>query len=195
MFVFDIETLDIDSSAVILSAAIVYMGDLERDTTEDLSDVYSSLLEKTLYVKFKVSEQIDEGRTASKATLDWWKEQNSEIRALAFNPSRQDVCVEDGVGIIKKYMKDHGMDKDTIVWARGSLDQMAIDSLCRWFNIEPIAHYAQWRDVRTAIDCLATKPHRGYSDLIKPFNNKLIVKKHDPRHDVCYDALMLEYYA
>lgn len=196
MFVFDVETLSVESTCVVLSCAMTYMGDLDANTGhENLNEIYRDLLEnKTLYVKFLAKEQIDAGRHVSKDTLEWWKQQDVFTRALAFNPSEDDVIVEAGIARIKNFMRKWGYDgKNTTVWIRGTLDQMAIDSLCKWFDVEPITHYGNWRDVRTAIDLLAESSNRGYCHMRKAFDRNL-VRKHDPRHDTCYDALMLVYH-
>lgn len=195
MFVFDVETLSVESTCVVLSCAMTYMGDIDENTEDSLEEVYSDLLEnKTLYIKFLAKEQIDAGRHVSKSTLEWWKKQDADIRALAFNPSKEDVTVDVGVRRINNFMRKFGYDgKNTIIWIRGTLDQMAIDSLCKWFEVEPITSFANWRDVRTAVDLLAETSNKGYCHLRKHFNPD-IVKKHDPRHDCCYDALMLTFY-
>lgn len=196
MFCFDIETLSTESNCVILSCAMNYIGNLDENTGHDnLNEIYKDLLEnKTLYVKFLAKEQIDAGRHVAKDTLDWWKKQDPEIRALAFNPTKEDVTAEVGVRRIKDFMRKWGYDgKNTTVWIRGFLDQMAFESMCKTFDIEPFTHYSNWRDVRTAIDILAETSNKGYCHMRKAFDRNL-VRKHDPRHDVCYDALMLVYH-
>lgn len=175
---------------------MTYMGNLDENTGNDnLNEIYLDLLEnKTLYVKFLAKEQIDAGRHVSKSTMDWWKKQDPQIRALAFNPTPEDVTVDVGVRRIKDFMKKWGYDgKNTTIWIRGFLDQMAFESLCDTFEVEPFTHYSNWRDVRTAIDLLAETSNKGYCHMRKAFDRNL-VQKHDPRHDCCYDALQLVYH-
>ena len=196
MFCFDVETLSTESNCVILSCAMTYIGDLDANTGHDnLTEIYKDLLEnKTLYIKFLAKEQIDAGRHVSKDTLEWWKKQDPEIRALAFNPTKEDVTADVGVRRIKDFMRKWGYDgKNTTVWIRGFLDQMAFESMCSTFELEPFTHYSNWRDVRTAIDLLAETSNKGYCHMRKAFDKNL-VRKHDPRHDTCYDALMLVYH-
>lgn len=69
---------------------------------------------------------------------------------------------------------------------------MATDSLCVALDIQPIEHYCNYRDVRTAIDILAETARRGYCQMIKPFNRDLVLKHH-PSHDISLDVLMLKY--
>jgi hypothetical protein len=82
-------------------------------------------------------------------------------------------------------------DKQTM-WARGSLDQMAIDSLAVKFGLEELTGYAQWRDVRTAIDILYGTTN-GYVEVVHPLFQRHQVIKHHPVHDCALDAMQLLY--
>ena len=64
MFIFDTESLGVESNAVVLSAALIHFDPEMRPT-------YDDLLEDACFVKFSAKEQIDMGRTISKSTLQW----------------------------------------------------------------------------------------------------------------------------
>jgi hypothetical protein len=73
MFIFDVETLGVESNAVILSAALIHFDPEKRPTYQDLID-------DACFVKFKAKEQGHNGRTISKSTLEWWKTQHEYVK-------------------------------------------------------------------------------------------------------------------
>jgi hypothetical protein len=188
MFMFDIETLGIESTAVVLSAAIICF-DPEKDS--DIS--FRELVERGLLVKFDAKDQVKRlDRTMTKSTLDWWGKQGSYQQKLSFVPdASRDMISENGIEAIRKYINQYhrGADPQTMtIWARGSLDQMAIDSLALKAGVERIAPFNRWRDVRTAVD-LMTDSKNGYCT-VRDLNRDEVVK-HDPVHDCALDILML----
>jgi hypothetical protein len=185
MFMFDVETLGVESTCVILSAAMVHFDPEKRPT-------YQDLLDNSCFVKFDVKEQLQLGRTSSKGTLDWWKGQHEYVRKVSLDPSREDMTVENGLNAFYNYMsKFANADKQTM-WARGSLDQMAIDSLAVRVGMQEITGYNVWRDVRTAVDILYGTTN-GYVDVDHPLFKRHEVIKHHPVHDCALDAMQLMY--
>jgi hypothetical protein len=127
---FDVETLGVESNAVVLSAGLIHFD-------PDLRPTYQDLLDNACFVKFDVKEQLAVGRTVSKSTLGWWKDQHEYTRKVSLDPSRDDMTVENGVKQLQDYMaKFPNADKQTM-WARGSLDQLVIDSLA-WKKLQGI---------------------------------------------------------
>lgn len=190
-FVFDAETLGTDSSSVILSAAIVYVDmEIENHTWE-------SLYETTLFVKFDAKEQVTNyKRIIDKDVIGWWQKQCKIARDMSFVPKKTDVTAKTGLSILKKYINDHANPNTTLIWTRGSLDQMVIDSLSKHCGEEVLIHYANYRDVRTYVDIIATNSRRGYCDIDNtkyPDFDRHIVIKHCPQDDVVLDALMILY--
>jgi hypothetical protein len=183
-FCLDVETTDIDSSAIVLSAAIVGFN-----LTEDFT--YEDLVDRTLYVKFIAKEQKAAGRTASRDTLEWWDKQGEEIKRMCFLPSKKDVSALEGLDTIRSFIAKNG-NKDYMVWTRGCLDQMVMESLCRTFKVDPITSYNSFCDVRTALRCLkSTTNNRGYCDI--PNFDRDKISKHNPIDDIALDVLMLRY--
>lgn len=194
-FCFDVESLGVESTSVVLSAAIVKFDIDPKDLpkTVDLDSYYETLLTSALMVKFDVAEQTKKyKRTMEKETIDWWNKQGSLIKKASFTPSDYDDSVESGILKLRNYITMFGGAKN-IIWVRGSLDQMCIDSLAKSAGLQPIAPYHSYRDIRTAIDLLADSPSiNGYCELKYEFNKDL-VHKHHPVHDVAYDSLMLTF--
>jgi hypothetical protein len=188
MFMFDIETLGVESTSVILSVGMVHF---------DVNGVYKydDLIERGLFVKFSVKDQVENyNRTVDKSTIEWWGKQNDFARKTNFQPSKNDLTVIDGLGIINAYIEKHRKDKNETFWSRGSLDQVCIDSLCKSAGQELITFYNNWRDIRTAIDLLAVDAKNGYCSVKHPTFVRDDVCKHHPVHDCALDIFMLLYH-
>ena len=186
MFIFDVETLGVESTSVVLSAAIIHFD------PEDLP-TYQQLLDNACFVKFHAKDQIKRlNRSVDKGTLDWWDKQHSYIKEVSLNPSLSDVTPEDGIQLLKDYMAKFPKATQQTMWSRGSLDQMVIDSLAKLVDVEPITSYNVWRDVRTAIDLMYGGTN-GYSEVYHKEFNRASVIKHHPVHDCALDTMQLLY--
>lgn len=185
MFMFDVETLGVESTTVVLSAAMIHFDPEQRPT-------YQDLLDGACFVKFSAKEQFDVGRSASKSTLEWWKSQHEYVRKVSLEPSREDMTVKNGMQKFYDYMAKFQNAKQQTMWARGSLDQMAIDSLAVKFGLEEITGYNMWRDVRTAVDIMFGTTN-GYVEVDHPLFERHNVIKHHPVHDCALDAMQLMY--
>lgn len=187
MFCFDVETLDVESTCVILSAAIVYFDIKDKPS-------YNNLLLNTFFVKLDAKDQVKRlGRTVSQSTItEFWNKQSKEVQAISLYPYETDLKAEDAIESLRAYIKSFPSSDSKLIWARGSLDQMSIDSLAKKAGLEPITRFNLWRDVRTGVDLL-TGSKNGYSKVNHPEFNREDVKKHDPRHDVCFDVMQLLY--
>ncbi len=135
---------------------------------------------------------MDAGCTVSKSTLDWWKNQHEYVRKVSLDPSRDDVSVKTGFNKFYEYMKQFPNSQKQTMWARGSLDQIVIDSLATRFGMEVITEYHVWRDVRTAVDILYGTIN-GYVNVDHPLFKRHEVIKHHPVHDCALDAMQLMY--
>ena len=87
MFMFDVETLGVESNSVVLSAALVYFEPGKNQN-------YQDLLDGACYVKFKAKEQTEAKRTIDLGTLERWKNQHHYVRGCALDPSEDDLTVE-----------------------------------------------------------------------------------------------------
>jgi len=183
---FDVETLGTESNSVLLSAAIIHF-----DFDDQCS--YSEFVDRACFVKFDMKEQVTKYKRVSVPdTIKWWEKQSEIPRKLALEPSKQDLAAIDGIEKLRYYIESNG-GKEQIFWARGSLDQMVIDSLCRDVGVPVLAMYNKWRDVRTAVDFLSDKSKDGYCR-IKNFNPDLHVIKHVPQNDCALDIMMMLYH-
>ena len=184
MYMFDIETLGVESNCVVLSAAIIYCDPKQQPT-------YEQLIDNALFVKFDSKYQIETmNRTIDKGTLEWWGKQHDYVKKISLKPHPDDLRPEEGIQLLKDYIAKYG---EHTIWARGSLDQMAIDSLAKQLDIDAIIMYNKWRDVRTAVDILCETAKDGYCEVNHPNFDRAMVVKHHPVHDCALDLMMLMY--
>lgn len=194
MISFDIETLGVSSEVVVLSVGVVkfelHNANNAYQTTDKnyLNGIYQKMLADSLFVKFEVDEQVVKyGRKVEKDAIDFWKEQSAQVVDRSFRRnSALDVKAEDGITKIAEFCNG-----DQNFWARGSLDQIVYDSLCRAAGKPLVTEYWCWSDYRTAINLTKETARKGYCD-IPGFDRSLVVK-HDPVHDAAYDVMMLLY--
>lgn len=185
IFILDIETLGVESTSVVLSAAMLYFDEKEEHT-------FDQLLDKCCFVKFDANDQIKNyKRTIDKGTVEWWKEQTAATRKLSVSPSDSDVSAEKGIKLFKEYIRDNSKEKKEVCWIRGTIDQTCMESLCRSLNVQPLFEYYQFRDIRTALDLIKETTKRGYCNI--PGFDYSKVSKHNPIHDVSLDVMMLLY--
>ena len=182
MFLIDIETLDVESTTIILSAAMLHFDTENKYTFEEY-------LDKACFVKFDVKEQKALGRTVSTDTVEWWKKQSKEVQQISLLPSENDVSAEMGIKKLQQYIRDNSKEKEELVWIRGTIDQMAMDSLCKSVKMDRLFPYWAYRDVRTFIDFTKESAKKGYCKIPEFDFSK--VKKHNPIHDIALDALMI----
>jgi hypothetical protein len=187
MFLFDVETLGKESTAVILSMALIHFD-------PDTNPSYQDLMNSAFFVKLDAEDQMTRlGRTMTKSTMEWWSKQCLNVKIASFKPSAQDVKIEQGLKSMRQYAESFSDYRNQTVWARGNLDQLVLDSMEEKLELHPIFHYAKWRDVRTAVDFL-TGSDNGYCTVDYPgFDPAIHVTKHNPIDDCAYDIMMMLY--
>ena len=194
LFAFDIETVGVASDSGILSAALVYCDPelLHEDNTE----AYHQLISQSCFVKFDIKEQINNPdrkklRSMDSGTLTWWKKQGEIQQKASLIPDKDtDVSVWDGMKKLGAFFDYHRKGKDSNIWLRGSLDQLATESICNAYEVPNFVIYNHTREVRTALDILYPEfVKNGYVE-VPDFDVSNVVKHH-PVHDSAYDLLML----
>lgn len=132
---FDIETLDIRPSAVVLSIGAASFDDVGR-----VWDRFYRVLE--------VGTQLEKGRTVSFSTIRWWMDQEQDARDEAFNPVRQDV--DSVLTVFKDWC--HSIDPRAY-WALGpQFDAVILEGLYAQMGQAVPWPYSKLRDVRTMTD-------------------------------------------
>ena len=186
MFVFDVETLGKATNSVVLSMAAIYFDPNGKPSPKEMVD-------NGIFIKFNVEDQVNRlHRKVEKSTIQWWSKQAKIARDASFKPSSNDVTLEQGYELLRQWAASKN-DNKCWVWARGTLDELILDSIEEQFQLEPVWHYARWRDVRTAVDFLYSRTN-GYCKVDYPgFNSETDILKHHPMDDCVFDAMMLLY--
>jgi len=108
----DLETLDVEPKAVILSIGLVAY--------------YPDKIADTLYLIPSIQDQLNLGRTISESTLKWWMQQSSEARAI-FSQQTSDFkwCMEQAALFLGQHrgkVWSHGANFDTVLIASALKD-------------------------------------------------------------------------
>lgn len=141
--IFDLETLDIYPSAVVLSIGC-FAFNLSKPINHS----------KGIYLKLNVEEQIKTyKRTIGPKTVEWWKEQSPAAKEV-LKPSPSDLSVKDALVKLNEFIKESEYDwNSSYCWCRGTaFDFPILESL--YLNSDTLMGYNTWkiRDVRTMID-------------------------------------------
>lgn len=185
MFIFDVETLGTESTAVVLSMACIRFNPEEKPT-------YQQMVDSAFFVKLDAEDQINRlKRSVSKSTLEWWETQHESVKKQSLLPNKLlDVSPEFANAQFRVWATQFPDYDTSTVWARGNLDQAVLGSLEAKMKVEPVFDFWRWRDVRTAVDLL-TGSNNGYCK-VPDFDASQVIK-HNPVHDCAYDAMMLMY--
>lgn len=138
---FDIETLDVKPSSVVLSIGAVLFDDTGR--TWD-----------TFYRALEIQPQLDAGRTVSESTLMWWMNQDDMAKRAEFTAHRSPVLqslMEFDSWCRRERPGASTFSPPEVYWALGpQFDAVILEDLARSFNTSAIPWgYRQLRDVRT----------------------------------------------
>lgn len=178
----DLETTGVATGSVVLSLACVDFTFEDHLSVEDY-------LNRSIFIKFNVEEQIKKyKRTSSAVTLQWWKDQSNESKLISFIPNNNlDVTLEVGLKKFNSFLHFTNYDqKNSYVWSRGShFDIPKVESL--YENLQSFGSTVSLpfntfrvRDTRTYIDLLTGSTTAYYDLMEKPDFNFV---KHNPVHD------------
>lgn len=185
MIILDLETMGVESTTVVLSFGATHI-------TEETDD-YQKMLDSSIFVKFDIASQYQAGRTDTPSTLAWWDRQVEPVKVASLWPDpKKDLHPTEALVIIRQWISQR-LGSDESVFARGSMDSVALDSIARTFDVTPAVPYNRFYDVRTAIDMTYETAKYGYVDVDHPTFDVSMVLKHHPVHDCAYDGMMLLY--
>ena len=188
--IFDFETLSKNPvNGVIVSCAMLEFQ--ESRFTSLFPYTYDELLEKTGYIKFDVTEQVEKfSRKIQKGTLDWWNRQSESARQMIQPNKDLDVSIVELPKWITDYLSDN--PKQLVrVFTRGSFDQIILDSICMDTDQENPIHWAKYRDIRSFIEALAYGQVIDNNFMINELKDKFVA--HNPIHDVAMDVMRLQF--
>ena len=178
--VFDIETLDLAPSAIVLSMGVVLF---------DISMVqpFDELVAQGTNLYFNQNEQVAKGRTESESTRQFWNEQGPEASECLDNPNKMDC--EDLYGqlsLLYAKLNFKPDPKETRWFSRGYFDVVVMNDFCKTFELKEMFKYWAWRDARSFLD--GTGIGQSNQKLVKP--DEMI--PHNSHHDAAFEAYMLQ---
>lgn len=129
----DIETLGTKADSVVLTiGALRFDPNSQTDPTDGL------------HLYLNVDQQTALGRHVSEDTLQWWSEQDEEVRADVFREDGR-YGVEDALDMLSAFVKDA-----EAVWAQGpTFDMIILENLYAQFGRSAPWRYSRVRDSRT----------------------------------------------
>lgn len=182
---FDIETLGLRETSVVTSLACVPF-------TFEGSETYDDLIQNSFYVRFSVEDQIKNyKRTTDASTINWWKSQSEEARAMSIKPSPDGVSLLTGIDSLSTFVEQSDYDlRKSYVMSRGNaFDFPKIESLYYSVNIPCAINTFMARDVRTYIDILTGSSNGQYE--LKNGEPEGFVKHH-ALHDAAFDVVKMK---
>ena len=134
----DIETLDTELTAIVVSIALVRFD-------------YGGKINTPIVIYPSIEEQAKAGRTTSTETAIWWLTQNCKAIKSTFVDESQRLSVEDAKEIVVQAISTTPRD----IWAKSpQFDISILENLFR----EKIAPFRRVFDVRTAQLFLSERP-------------------------------------
>lgn len=185
--IYDYETL----SNVPAEAPVTSMAITRFDSARFVSQPYTleEIVATASYHKFDVAEQVQKfGRKINKSTLDWWMEQDKEVRDAQIAPKPTDISITELRTIFLQHYQ-----KGDLVFTRGNtFDPIITDFMLKAMGQDPNLHYyGDLRDTRSYIDGMSYG-----SDLSNGFTPPELedktIDKHDPRVDIALDILRIQ---
>lgn len=158
----DLETLDTCPEAVVLSVGVSLFD--PNDPAKPPIQGYYAVLDKTT--------QIEQGRTTSPSTLDWWSKQSPESRTVL-------TAVQKPVtAVLKALAKKIDWSRIEGVWGNGpSFDNAMMKSL-----------YSQW-DMDLPWAFYLDRDHRTIKALYEKRYGKLSFPREGTHHNALDDAM------
>lgn len=153
---YDIETLDVEGSAVVVQVAAVLFNLNKREIVD------------TVNIHFDFQGQIDSGRSISRDTLLFWLRQPKEAIEAVFFPDHL-FNTDDGIRVLLMNVERWQRDNDVIEhWANGDkFDITVLESLFLDQEEETPWKFYELRDLRT-IKKYCVPPEFKYSVLAIP---------------------------
>jgi hypothetical protein len=184
--IYDFETLSQDQNkGVVISLALLSYTE-SRFASNPYT--YEELLSNCKKLKFNVEDQVNtHGRTISKETLGWWKNQNKEAQKQLV-PLDTDVFIDalHGFLIDNIDLKNHKK-----AFTRGNtFDPIFLDSLLKDCGKTNPMHWGSIRDTRSYIEGMSFGSKLNNNYMPEGLQEKFIA--HDPCHDISLDVMRMQ---
>jgi hypothetical protein len=180
---FDLETLDLKPTGVIISLGVVLL---------DISKVqpFEELVAQGINIYFNKQQQIERGRTMGDSTIQWWEQQslNNPLAAECLDYPDPVNCEELFLELNTLYTKlNYQPNRKEMRWlSRGYFDITFMNSFCDTFGLDPMMKFWCWRDIRSYLDGAGLGSQNEKMD--KPKG----MIAHNSLHDAAYEGWMLQ---
>lgn len=182
----DLETLDTETTAKILSIGIVPWNPGEQVSFQELCERPSSL-----YLKIDMNSYLSPSLnfTESNSTIEWWEKQGEAARHV-LQENWVDLPIRDVLEMVKTHLREYvePLKKDQgLVYCRGyDFDGGILDHAFQQCGITQPWRYNRFRCIRTVIDTIAGT-RNGY---VFEKNPEGFVKHH-ALHDAAKDTITM----
>lgn len=192
-FIIDFETMGKDAT----KCAIVDCSVMVFNTDRFLSNPYTlDSIKETRKFKLSVADQVKNyGWEIDKSTLQFWEEQDPEVRANV-SPKKSDLTVKEFIKSFHEFLIES--PKIDFWWSRSNTFDPII--LARVFeaegkllHMEEYLKYWRVRDTRTYIDAKLNFPKQnGFTPMTDETTWNAKFKKHDSAWDILADVLRMQ---
>lgn len=143
----DIETLGFRPDTVVLT-----FGAIKFDPNDASNEPGPGI-----YHRLDVDAQLEMGRSTDQSTLDWWMEQDEEVREEAMGEGNR-TALTDFAKDLAKFLV--GVDE---VWAQGpTFDMIILENLLRQLEVPVPWRYGAVRDSRTLFQVLGDPREKNF---------------------------------
>jgi len=184
--IYDFETLSQDQNkGVVISLALLSYTE-SRFASNPYT--YEELLSNCKKLKFNVEDQVNtHGRTISKETLGWWKNQNKEAQKQLV-PLDTDVFIDALHGFL---IDNIDLINHKKAFTRGNtFDPIFLDSLLKDCGKTNPMHWGSIRDTRSYIEGMSFGSKLNNNYMPEGLQEKFIA--HDPCHDISLDVMRMQ---
>ena len=192
-FIIDFETMGKDASKCAIVDCSVMVFNMDRF----LSNPYTlNSITETRKFKLSVADQVKNyGWEIDKSTLQFWEEQDPEVRANV-SPKKSDLTVKEFVKSFHEFLIDS--PKIDYWWSRSNtFDPIILSRIFeaedKLLHLEEYLKYWKVRDTRTYIDAKLNFPKQnGFIPMIDENTWNKNFKKHDSAWDILADVIRFQ---
>lgn len=191
--IIDFETMGKDATRCAVIDCSVMIFDFERFLTDPYT--LDSISEARRF-KLSVTDQVKNyGWEIDKSTLQFWEEQNSDVRAN-IAPKKSDLTVKEFVRQFHQFLVES--PKIDYWWSRSNtFDPIILSRIFaadgKLLHLEEYLKYWRVRDARTYIDAKMNFPStNGFVPILNESRWNSSFKKHDSSWDVLADVLRFQ---
>ena len=182
----DLETMDVEPTAIVLSVGITGLRFGEDTSPEQLAENGCEWL-------FKIKQQDRMGRTVSEDTKRWWAEQGDEAKHLFGVSSKKKESIEDLPYLLNEWAREFPLHQYGSVYCRGpNFDFPILENICTSRGVSLPWPFWKIRDIRTFIDSYTGRCTGKIYQFNELMGAHYALVKHNALHDCIIDAVAMD---